>query len=381
MNNRILYIFGSILFLVTFTVTDTAAQIPLERVLNRVTIPSEKDLRGLVDIIGFPQTPEQMDYIAKTSEEHEQTAIQENQKKYNLTDNTAFICGISAHDDYKLAAYVYDHIHRYIKAKTVILIGNAHWSEAFGIRNKLIFGDFKRWRGPYGPVTISSVQDTLLKKLNPASFAINRQTAETEHSLEAQIPFLQYYNRAVEIIPILIPYTEWSVMQKLGDELATAIADVIKKNNWKLGTDIAVLISTDGQHYGDYGWSYYNYHPFGCSAEGYIKATELDKKLLSDYLTGPVNSQKVLGFFSSVVDQSNITNYKVNWCGRFAVPFGVNFAALLAQKTENKQLNGYLLRYGTSISEQWLDLTRFKLGLTGDANLHHFVTFSAVGYK
>jgi hypothetical protein len=28
----------------------------------------------------------------------------------------------------------------------------------------------------------------------------------------------------------------------------------------------------------------------------------------------------------------------------------------------------------------WLPLDRFKLGLTGDANLHHFVTYVALGY-
>lgn len=369
------------LLVVILTVKDAAAQIPLEQVLRKITVPSDNDLRGLVDIVGFPQTAEQMNYIGKTSDDHERTAISENQKKYSLDNTTALICGISPHDDYTLASYVYAHIHRYIKAKTVILIGNAHWSEAFGIRNTLIFGDFKYWRGPYGPVKVSDVQEQLLKKLKPASFTVNRSAAETEHSLEAQIPFLQYYNRNVEIIPIFIPYTDWNTMQTLGEELSTVAADIMRQNNWKLGTDVAILISTDGQHYGDYGWSYYNYHPYGCDADGYKKATSLDSTLIRNYLTGAITSQKILGFFSNVVDQANISNFKITWCGRFAIPFGLNFASLLAKKYENKQLTGCLLRCGTSISEQWLDLTRFKLGLTGDANLHHFVTYTAIGYK
>lgn len=357
------------------------AQIPLERVLKKITIPSEKDLRGLVDVVGFPQTAEQMDYIGKSSEEHERTAIQDNQRKFNLDENTAFICGVSPHDDYTLAAYDYVHVHRYMKARTVILIGNAHWAEAFGIRNKLIFCDFGRWRGPHGPVKVSRLRDEILRKLDSNSYTVNRSLAETEHSLEAQIPFLQYYNRSVEIVPILIPFTDWSTMQKLGKELAQVVSELMKQNNWKLGKDIAVLCSTDGQHYGDYGWSYYDYHPFGCDADGYKKATELDNKLLNEHLTGVITSEKVHGFFSSLVDQSDISQYKITWCGRFAVSFGIHFAMLLAQIAENRQLIGHLLRYGTSISDEWLPLSQFKLGLTGDANLRHFVTYAALGFR
>ncbi len=359
----------------------SSAQIPLERVLKKTTIPSEKDQRGLVDIVGFPQTAEQIDYIGKSSEEHERIKIQDNQRKFNLDENTAFVCGVSPHDDYALAAYDYVHVHRYIKARTVILIGNAHWSEAFGIRNKLIFCDFGRWRGPYGPVKVSRLRDEILMKLESNSYTVNRSLAETEHSLEAQIPFLQYYNRNVEIIPIFIPFTDWNTMQKLGRELAGAVAEIMKQNSWKLGEDIAILCSTDGQHYGDYGWSYYDYHPFGCNADGYKKATELDNNLLDEYLTGVITSEKVHGFFSSLVDQSDISQYKITWCGRFAVSFGINFAMLLAQIAENRQLTGHLLRYGTSISDEWLPLSQFKLGLTGDANLHHFVTYAALGFR
>jgi len=357
------------------------AQIPMERVLSRITIPAEGDTRGLVDTVGFPHRADQMDFIGQLCEKLEQQAMAANQKKFHLSDDTGFIFGICPHDDYKLAARVYLHIQRYIKAPTVILIGNAHWSEAFGIRNKLIFGDFKHWRGPYGPVKISPLRDQIIKKLAPENYVVNRTVVATEHSLEALVPFLQYFNRDVEIVPILIPFTDWKTMNKLGADLARVVTEIIKNNEWSLGGDIAVLCSTDGQHYGDYGWSYYNYHPFGCDADGYKKATELDNKMIDDYLVGPAQLDKIHRLFASLVDQKDISNYKVTWCGRFSVSFAGNFAIRLANQAENRKLTGTFLAYGTSLKGPWLPLEKYRLGLTGDANLHHFVTYFALGFK
>lgn len=358
-----------------------AGQIPLDRVLKRITVPSTATLRGLVDIVGFPQTAEQMTYIGDLCEKLEQREIAENQKKMGLAAGDGLVAGWCPHDDYTLAARVYAHITRAMKAKTVILVGNAHWSEAFGVRSRLIFDDFQQWRGPYVPVRVSPVREELLKKLDPGSYVVNRQIAETEHSLEALVPFLQYYNRGVEIVPILVPFMPWQDVDRLGNQLADAVAALIKSHGWKLGRDVAVLCSGDGQHYGDYGWSYYDYHPYGCDADGYKKAMELDERLIGSYLTGELQSAQVHSLFAELVDQNDIGKYRITWCCRFALPFGLNFAGLLARKVEGRPLTGYLLRTGSSLSMPWLQLSSFKLGLTGDANLHHFVTYAAIGYK
>jgi AmmeMemoRadiSam system protein B len=357
------------------------AQIPMDRVLSRVTIPAEDDTRGLVDTVGFPHRADQMDFIGQLCEKLERQAIVANQQQLNFTDNTALIFGICPHDDYKLAARVYFQVQQYMKAKIVILIGNAHWSEAFAIRNKLIFGDFKYWHGPYGPVKISAIRDQITKKLSPRHYVVKRTVVETEHSLEALIPFLQYFNRDVEIVPILVPFTDWKTMNELGADLAQVVSEIIKNNGWSLGQDIAILCSTDGQHYGDYGWSYYDYHPYGCDADGYKKATALDQKMINDYLVGPAQLEKIHQLFASLVDQTDISNYKVTWCGRFYVSFASNFAIRLVKQVDNRELIGSFLGYGSSLSDQWLPLEKFNLGLTGDANLHHFVTYFAVGFK
>ncbi|MFC1557016.1 AmmeMemoRadiSam system protein B [candidate division KSB1 bacterium] len=375
---RVIILFLAFVF---FLQSDTGAQIPMDRILSRITIPSEGDMRGLVDLTGFPHTADQMDYIGNLCEGLEKDAIAKNHERFGFSDETGFICGISPHDDYILAGRVYSYIHRSIKAKTVILIGNAHWSEAFGIRNMLIFGDFRQWRGPYGPVTVSTLRQRIIAGLSDESYTVDRKLVETEHSLEGLVPFLQYYNRDVEIIPVLIPYTDWETMNKLGIELADAVAKVVQENGWELGRDIAVLCSMDGQHYGDYGWSYYDFHPFGTDAAGFIKATDLDKRLINDYLSGIARSDRVFGLFSELVDQDDISRYKITWCGRFSAPFAVNFSINLAKKAEGRELTGYLLRYGTSLSDQWLPVAEYGLGTTSDTNLHHFVTFAAMGFK
>ena len=75
------------------------AQIPMERIQSRITIPSEGDTRGLVDLVGFPHKAAQMDLIGKLCQEMEDAAIQANQEKYGLDEESRFILGICPHDD------------------------------------------------------------------------------------------------------------------------------------------------------------------------------------------------------------------------------------------------------------------------------------------
>lgn len=370
-----------LLWVVLAPLSSLQAQIPMERVLSRITIPAQGDLRGLVDTVGFAHRAEQMDFVVQKAEELEKEAILKNQKKFGLTEDSRFIFGICPHDDYMLAGRTYVHIQRYIHAKTVILLGNAHWSETFKIRNRFIFGDFKEWRGPYGPIPISSLRAEILKELPENDYTVNRTVVATEHSLEALVPFLQHYNRNVEIVPILVPFTEWRRMDRLADDLAGAVARVLKRHGLKLGEDVAILCSTDGQHYGDYGWSYYNYHPFGCTPDGYKKAMALDEELVTRYLTGPATTERVHKLFGRLIDEKNISNYRITWCGRFSVTMATDFAIHLTEKMQHRRLQGVFLRHSSSIHDRWLPLWKLGMGITGDTNLHHFVTYIAVGFK
>ena len=370
-----------IFLLVMVPFNNSFAQIPMKKVLGRVTVPAEGGLRGLVDTIGFPHTAKQMDFIAKYALKKEGKKFLENDRKYGFSENTPFLFGISPHDDYTLAARTAVHIERHIHARTVILIGNAHWSETFGIRDKLIFGDFKYWRGPYGKVKISPLRNEILAALPKDDYVVNRMVIETEHSLEALVPFLQYFNRDVQIVPILIPFTHWQRINRLAEELAVTVAKLLKEKNLTLGKDVAVLVSSDGMHYGGHGWSYYNYHPFGDDAAGYQKAMAYDSTLVARFLTGKITLEKDHALYDSLIDEQDIAHYKVSWCGRFSVTFAVNFMTRLLKITENHEMTGYFLRHGSSLNDAWVPVRKLHMGITGDVNLHHFVTYFAVGFK
>ncbi|RMD99035.1 MAG: AmmeMemoRadiSam system protein B, partial [Calditrichaeota bacterium] len=77
----------------------------------------------------------------------------------------------------------------------------------------------------------------------------------------------------------------------------------------------------------------------------------------------------------------NISNYKITWCGRFSVTFATNFAIRLVKAVEHRPLTGYFLRHGSSLQDPWLPLGKYHMGITADVNLHHFVTYLAVGFK
>ncbi len=370
-----------VIYLVMMSFNNSFAQIPMKRVLSRVTVPSEGDLRGLVDTVGFPHTAKQMDFIAGYALRKEEEKCRENDEKYGFSENDTFLFGISPHDDYTLAARTAVHVQRRIRARTVILIGNAHWSETFGIRDKLIFGDFKFWRGPYGKVKISPLRKEILAGLPKEDYVVNRTVVETEHSLEALVPFLQYFNRDVEIVPILIPFTHWNRMNRLAEDLATVVAQILKEKNLALGSDVAVLVSSDGMHYGDHAWSYYNYHPFGCHAAGYQKAMDYDSALVTRFLTGETTLEKDHALYDSLIDEQDIAHYKVSWCGRFSVTFAVDFMARLLKMAENREMTGYFLRHGSSLNDAWVPVRKMHMGITGDVNLHHFVTYFAVGFQ
>jgi hypothetical protein len=106
-----------------------------------------------------------------------------------------------------------------------------------------------------------------------------------------------------------------------------------------------------------------------------------DAKLVSDNLVGEATTEKIHHLYSSLIDENDISTYKVTWCGRFSVTFASSFATRLARKMENRTLAGYFLRHGSSLQDPWIDLTKYHLGITGDVNLHHFVTYTAMGFK
>jgi AmmeMemoRadiSam system protein B len=203
-----------------------------------------------------------------------------------------------------------------------------------------------------------------------------------EHSVEAIVPFLHAYNRDVEIVPILVPYMQWEVMDRLATDLARALEEISQEKGWRLGQDLCLISSADAVHYGDSGWGGASYADFGTNVDGYEMAVQRDITMAEDLLCGRLDRAELEEFLYRCVDRDDVTRYKLTWCGRFSVPFGLNVASRLTEALESRTLTGTLLDYGTSVGEASLDLEALDgLGPTAPNNLHHFVGYAAIGYR
>jgi predicted class III extradiol MEMO1 family dioxygenase len=168
-------------------------------------------------------------------------------------------------------------------------------------------------------------------------------------------------------------------MSELSQELADSIATIMKRNDWKLGRDLAIVVSSDAVHYGPD----FDHAPFGTGPDAYERAVQRDRRLASRFLEGPLSSTKLQGLLETLIDPDDL-EYRLPWCGRFSVPFGLEVLRKVAMDTQGVVPRGRLLRYGTSLSEPELpisdDLRKNGLGYTAPSNFHHWVGYASVGY-
>jgi MEMO1 family protein len=360
----------------------SAAEPTVQQLLDQVGIKPQGDLRGQMDTVGFVVNAAQMESVLVQVKELAAPREKALVEQYGWDEQTAFSAGICPHDDYAYAGRLYQLLLPRVRARRVILFGVFHKARYFNCRDQLVFEAFQSWRGPFGPVPVSDLREEILKRLPAQDFVVSNDMQTVEHSLEALVPFLQTYNREVEIVPILVPYMNWEKLDSLAGDLAAALTAILKEKGWKLGQDVALLCSSDAVHYGDSGWGGSNYAPFGADINGYKQAVERDESLLRSYLCGSLGREKLKGFMDQCVNPDDVKQYRITWCGRFSIPLGLNVAARVAQGLQGRSLEGYCLDYGTSVSEATLDYSALSpLGVTAPNNLHHWVGYAAVGYR
>jgi len=356
----------------------------VKELLERVGIKPEGDQRGQMDVVGFATTAEQMDEVIAQAATFA-AARRAELEKDGIGRDKSFFAAVCPHDDYYYAGRLYSLLVPHIKARTVVLFGVFHKARVFDCRDLLVFDSFKTWRGPYGPVRVSPLREEIISRLPRESYVVDNDMQTVEHSVEAIVPWLQAYNREVEIVSILVPYMNWERMDSLAAETAGALEAIVRERGLRLGTDIAIVCSADAVHYGDESWGGSNYAEFGTDVEGYRRAVERDvglAKLLCGPLAGNEGRAKLREFLYTCVNPGDVTEYRVTWCGRFSVPFGLDVASRLKEALGAGPLAGTLLDYGTSVSEASLDLDKIPgLGTTAPNNLHHFVGYAAIGYE
>lgn len=211
-----------------------------------------------------------------------------------------------------VAAHVYGAIANDGYPDTFIILGPKH-SDPFmsGPASKAAVTK-ETFEMPFGKVPVN---ENIADEITGGPIEVNPDMHAAEHSIEVQLPFLQYFDAEIQFVPICISSQNLETAEKIGESLQK----IFKKE------DVVIIASTDFTHCGPR----YGQVPPGEKNAGEF-AKEQDKKALEK-----IENLNPSGL-SKVVEENNIT-----MCG----PGGVE-AMILAVKEEADR--GTLLKYATS---------------------------------
>jgi AmmeMemoRadiSam system protein B len=337
----------------------------------------EAGTRVPVDSVGYALRTEQIELVIALSDSLEADLI----ARYDgFGERGKMIGAIAPHDDHLYAGRVYVHAMRRIEAPLAVLVGVCHAGRRKGIEGKLIFDTHAAWAGPYGDCLVSALREEVVDSLPPDLVMVSDELHGEEHSLEAFMPFLQYYRRDIEILPVLVTRMPGDLMGRASQLFANALHDACEARGWRLGEDIVLLVSADCVHYGDEGWGGRDYAPFGTGEEGYRLAVEQDMSIAVECLAGSITERNVAGFRERVERDDLEWPYKVTWCGVYSIPFGIGALAAMTDLEGRPRPTGHVLRYGTSVDPGRLPGAIEGLGVTNISTLHHWVGHVSIGY-
>ncbi len=336
-------------------------------------------VRQPVDTVGFASHAWQMDSVMARIPRLNR--LPEGRKiNYHAETRDFQKAAICPHDDYVYAGWLYPEVLKNIHANTIILFGVAHKAKKFNIDNRLVFDSFDEWKEPYGNVNVSDLREDIMKTLPAESYLVHDSLQQAEHSVEAIIPFLQYSNRNIKIISILVPYMPFEKMNQLSDQLASGIGKVLKARGLKWGRDVAFVMSTDAVHYGDEDWGGSNYALYGCDDKGYQTAKVHEMEIINGCLTGTMDPEKAKKFTQFTLSDEDYKSYKWTWCGRYSVPFGLLTIMKMQKAASPEPLEGNFIGYGTSLDEPQLKVSDLVMGKTAIATMHHWVGYAGICY-
>ncbi len=330
----------------------------------------------LVDTVGFAQYPWQMDSLMNRIKKYQGNLLEQRTKYLNKKPTKAIL---SPHDDYTYVGYLYPAALSQIKAKTVIIFGVAHKAKKLHLENKIIFDSFDYWKGPYGNVKVSDLRDKIMDYLPRDLYEVNDSMQSIEHSVEAEIPWLQYFDRNVQIVSILVPYMSFDRMKAIAGPLAKAIEKATASEHMQWGKDYAFLISTDAVHYGDQGWGGQNFAFYGTACTSYTNAKGHELEIMHT-ISGYISTGMIHKFCDMTVEKSDYHKYKWTWCGRYDVQLALLTLNDLNEMLYHEPLHGQVIGYSTSIEHAPIPVNDLRMGITAPANDHHWVGYAAIKY-
>ncbi|MBN2422561.1 AmmeMemoRadiSam system protein B [Candidatus Woesearchaeota archaeon] len=205
------------------------------------------------------------------------------------------------------AAWAYKELAESHFPRTYVLLGFSHQGLPSGI-------SIEDWKTPFGIIKTNKSLAIELKE--NTSLDINEIPHQHEHSIEVQLPFLQFVNKDLmkEIKILAISISRDIDFKILGEEIAKVMAN----------KDVVYIVSSDFTHYG----SNYGYLPFTSDIEK--RLNELDK--------GAIDLIKNLNIsgFSEYINRTHITI-----CGYYPILLLMKILSM----EETKPLGSLLMHY------------------------------------
>lgn len=174
-----------------------------------------------------------------------------------------------------------------------------------------------RWATPMGEVEVDEELAAAVIEAGDGLLINSPEAHSSEHSIEVQVPFIQYLFPGAKILPIMIP----------PDEDAARAGEVIGQAVSTAQRPIAVVGTTDLTHYGA---TYYGFAPAGTGERALEWVRTNDERVIN----------LILGLQAEEIVAETTAHH--NACGGGAVAGTVAAARTLGAK------KGYLLEYTTS---------------------------------
>lgn len=212
-----------------------------------------------------------------------------------------------------IAAHSYKEIAENNLADVYFILGPNHT----GIGSEVSVYPSGRWATPLGEVEIN---ERLAKRVAGGIIDLDENAHLHEHSIEVQLPFLQYISkgRSFSIVPICMAMQDYETSKEVGE----AIGEVIKESEER----IMIIASSDFSHV---GFHYFDSPPAGKRVDVYAK--EQDEKAIDAILK--LDEQLLI---------TRVQRERISMCGYGCV------ASMLVAVKKNNAKKAKLLKYGTS---------------------------------
>ncbi len=121
----------------------------------------------------------------------------------------------------------------------VVILGPNHR----GVGARVALAGSGTWDMPFGPISINEELAALILKASPSRPRIEDDPAAhaVEHSIEVQVPFLQFLRPDVTMVPIGLSHLDYPACEELGEALVRAVRDYNR--------EVLLVASTDMTHY------------------------------------------------------------------------------------------------------------------------------------